>query len=424
MCGYVAEWWLRDNRTPQRCRTCYRPDDGSLRWLWVPGSHVYVKAVLRVPNLLTGVYKKREVVRYAPSGSPLCAHCREVVYYADYDALEKAWCDSVKRGRTGDRRWLRGIPLKNIVQNTPEWMRARFGPDLLRIGASRAGDVVGSSTYGDPLAFYKMLRGQNDQLRWEIGGRSAPTEMGHAYEDFVARLVELCYPELHIREGDIRVPEDEALRKRFAVSVDGYVYLREEMQRDDELAGFQGCFEAKCSYFKAHDAQARDESPHKNPNRDWGVKAVHVAQVHMQNWVVKAPWTIYCTVKWCKWMPPHPQLGIPPFESVCMVKVHTSQRYLDEFLVPQLVRFAKAVRGETCWVPPQPYPYQTPPEVKMEDLLAPGSRGKARLNRLSAQLLFWRTQHQRRAKLLGDWVLQEQRLQEKAGEEVDYSVWY
>lgn len=425
------QWWLIDHRRPVYCRVCYARDEESMRWLWLgpyPELHVYVIRKVVVQSIAEATHwYERESLAYVMNGSPLCGRCRQLVSYTDYEKEESQWCATVKRHRlesegTLDRKWLLGIPLRNITQNTSAWMRARFGPDLLRIGASRAGDVVGLSSYGDPLALWKMLRGTNDQLRWEVGGRSGPTEMGHAYEDFVTRLVEHCLPQYCIKDGDIRVPFEEKHRAKFAVSVDGYVYLKEEMDSEDERKGFQGGFEAKCSYHTSHESQAAKET--YNPNREDGVKAVHIAQVHMQNWVVKAPWTIYCTVKWSKWIPPHPQLGIPPFESVKMVRIHTSSQYLESFLVPKLLQFADSLRDETCWKPSQPYPKTTPPKVKIEDLLISGSRAKAYLTRLSGELLFWRAQHERRAKMLGDTVQAIQLEQKLAGQEVDYSIWY
>ncbi len=349
----------------------------------------------------------------------VCYNCKEllccggdtnlIVYKYDFDEEERIHCANVRHCRkidgTTNREYLHGIELPNIVQNTPTWMRARFGPDLRRLGASKAGGVLCISPYGGAKSLYEMITGCNNINRWENSSRSTETEFGHFYEEFVRKLVELILPELAIIEGGIRVPCAEKDRLKFAVSVDGDVYYKDEMRKDNPLIGYAGNFEAKCSYHRDHGSQAvleaiRGKKHYLNEDGVYGIKAEHMAQVQMQMGVTGSPWTIYCTVQWRKYIPPHPQYKIPPFDEIVLLKIPFSNHYWYKYEKPALDKFADSLRGYGN-PPTSNFSAVNPPRVKgIENLISDyphPSTARTRLNRLRAGMFHYVVENERKS---------------------------
>lgn len=403
----------------------------------------------------------------------------ELAFHREY--LRKRDAEDRKRG-AGKRKVLVGVFLGDIEGNTPEWMRARFGPDLKRGGASKACTILNVDAYGCARAFYYKLTPERQQLaldmmlahgipiekawmydvkllafeqcgypyvpeRSEGSEKKNETEFGHAYEDFDVALAHLLMPQLEIRPGGICVPSEERWRKWFAVSADGLVYDRQQADPADPCKGFVGVFEAKCSWNMHHAEQVlsklvcRSQPPRpaelkeveqyllKNPNAPDGVKREHMAQMQHQMAVIGAPYAYYITVKWCRWIPPHPELGIPPFEvdwkgvpKVHLVRVHRSAEYWN-WAWPQMQEFALAVRGKSD--PPAPLGDRCihPPRVQVDNLLAPDTAASKRLLQLQQTLRKWELAHPF-ANIIGDAILTLREEQKHKGESVDFSVWW
>ena len=339
----------------------------------------------------------------------LCAN--EITYEYDFDENERVYCANVRYNRmldgTANRKYLHGIDLPNIVQNTSAWMKSRFGPDLKRVGASRAGAILCISQYGGAKSLYNMITGRNNINRWENSSRSEATEFGHFYEDYIRKLVMMLLPEFSIVEGGIRVPCKEEDRLKYAVSVDGDVYYT-KLKTNGPLAGeYAGGFEAKCSYHVPHGDQARKEAIAGNKfylNEDgiYGIKAEHMAQIQMQMGITGSKFTIYCTIKWKKYFPPNPKYGIPPFEDVVLLKIPFSHKYWHNYEKPALDKFADSLRG-LCEPPTSDFPRGTIPRVQnIEDLLCNEpfpSEPRTRLNQLRLNMFHYTTENARNSKI-------------------------
>lgn len=407
-------------------------------------------------------------------GCYLCGECFGTARVQNYDQLELAYHQTfLKHRRQRDlsravvqRMLLYGVRLPKISGNTPEWMRARFGPDLKRVGASACATILSLDSYADPTAFYQKLTPELTQQllqslhnqsiphgivsfeqcgvmyapeRSEGSQKTDPTEFGHAYEDFVGNLLKLLMPGTHIVDGGICVPQNEADRKRYAVSVDGLVYVKDEMSDVDDTAGLLGGFEAKCAWHRDHADQARDSARYssKNPNASDGVKAEHMAQTQMQMWVVGLLLTFYLTVKWCKWIPPHPKLGIPPFEveykkgpdgeevpipKVNLVKIHRDTDYWEGWALPKMHAFTDAIRTHAP-LPPSKHT-RPPPRVRVDNVLQPGSPSHTLLLGLIGPLEEWKQMHSPACDILGVEILAQRAQQRANGQKVDYSRWW
>jgi len=304
----------------------------------------------------------------------ICDACSPDLVFKDWNAHEAEEIRKFREGkgsRRQRRRWRQqrhSTCFKFVVeQNTPEWMLLRYGPDLLRIGSSAAGAALGVSHYGGPKSLAESILGRYKTAGGEplVRYRDAQmptryTEYGHFYEDYVVRLVELLCPRYRIKDGGICVStHNSTSRLRFAVSVDGEVY---NVDDDPKCKKMVAVFEAKSAYYVGHHEQALGErgvmdrrtgvymadkrSNHAwyNPNASDGIKAEHMAQIHLQMFVRRAQFAIYCTVEWVHWTPPHKDYKIPPFKSMKLIKVPFSKAYW-KWAYPRLLKFTDSLRG-------------------------------------------------------------------------------
>jgi len=296
--------------------------------------------------------------RYVMEGDVLCRRCSDAIDFRDWDDEEhhlvRLFCERAFFARGETPACFR---FPDISQNNLEWMKKRFGPDLMRLGSSAAGAALGLSQYAGRLALassflgFHPLDGYAVSWRVRLGStKTRYTEFGHRYEDFVTALFTLLYPDFVVEEGGIRIPAAAGReRLRYAVSTDGDIFARNDAQRRVLL----GVFEAKSAYHTSHHESAYKEAADSykrnhewvNPNAHHGIKAEHMAQVQIQMAVSGAPMCIYCTVQWVRWVPPHPVHGIPPLQSVRMIQVPSSYAYWNEYAEPKLREFTNALRG-------------------------------------------------------------------------------
>lgn len=339
-----------------------------------------------------------------------------------------------------------------VEQNTNEWMLLRYGPDLMRIGSSAAGSILGVSHYGGPqslaesiLGHYRTMSGEPLVRYRDTQVPTCYTQYGHFYEDYVVLLVELLCPHLCIEEGGICVSTaNTTSRLRFAVSVDGEVYNR---NTDHKRKNMLAVFEAKSAYHCGHHDQAykerrvRDQYTNKwragkwahckwvNLNAHDGIKAEHMAQIHLQMFVRNAKYAIYCTVEWVHWTKPHPEHQIPPFKSMRLIQVPFSQEYWD-WAYPRLLRFTDALRG---WngtpLPNTNHPLQriedSPPHVSGIVDIVDQNIGVGKLyTEVKRSLDLYEVETRDKAKIAGAWIEHSWRRDEEAGRVPAYDKWW